>query len=291
MFYIGLAVITGVLVLVAFKLFPRFGVSTFSAILFNYLTAAVTGILFLDSPFSVLEISNAAWLGLSLPLGALFISIFYLISLTVQRISLSTASVANKMSVAMPVLFSVFFLGQDLSDFKLVGVALALLAVYFSTTGGSNPANMKKLFWLPLLVFIGSGLIDVSINAGNGIFKMNDHHSALFTITTFTSAFCCGLLVFLYLLLKGKTKPAEFFGSKNIFAGICLGIPNYFSIYFIFRALDTQILNSVQLFPVLNLSNVVLAALIGRFFFGEKLSRQNMAGILLAVLSILLISL
>ncbi|MBK7668019.1 MAG: hypothetical protein IPJ32_12200 [Sphingobacteriaceae bacterium] len=73
--------------------------------------------------------------------------------------------------------------------------------------------------------------------------------------------------------------------------GIILGIPNYFSIFFILKSLEANIFTSAQLFPVLNISNVVLTALVGFLVFKEKLSAQNLLGVLLAVISILLITL
>ncbi len=81
------------------------------------------------------------------------------------------------------------------------------------------------------------------------------------------------------------------FELKSVAAGIILGVPNYFSIFFIIKALETNILKSAQLFPVLNISNVVLTALVGLLAFKEKLNLLNVIGVLLAIISILLIAL
>lgn len=291
MLYIISTILISVLLLVIFKLFQVFGVNSFVAIIVNYVAATITGIIFLNTPLNLHEIINADWFKISLPLGAVFISIFYLISQTAQRIGIATASVANKMSVVIPVLFSIFYLQEELSLIKLCGIFLALIAVYLSTASTENNPQLKKLIWLPILVFLGSGLIDTTINIANTFYVKTKHDSALFSISTFASAFCIGTLIVLYQLSQKKLALNQLLNFKNICGGIALGIPNYFSIYFIFKSLDTKLLSSAQLFPVLNLCNVALAAIIGWLAFKEKLSVLNVTGIILALISIVLIAL
>ncbi|MBI2722317.1 MAG: EamA/RhaT family transporter [Bacteroidetes bacterium] len=291
MLYIISTILISVLLLVIFKLFQLFDVNSFVAIIINYMAATITGILFLNAPVNLHEIINADWFKISLPLGAVFISIFYLISQTAQRIGIATASVANKMSVVIPVLFSIFYLHENLSLIKLCGIFLALIAVYLSTSASENNPQLKKLIWLPILVFIGSGLIDTTINIANTFYVKTKQDSALFSISTFASAFCIGLLLVIYQLSQKKLAVNQLLHFKNIFGGIALGIPNYFSIYFIFKSLDTKLLSSAQLFPVLNLCNVALAAILGWLAFKEKLSVLNVTGIILALISIILIAL
>ncbi|MEO6306064.1 MAG: DMT family transporter [Bacteroidia bacterium] len=292
MLYIILTIVISVLLLVIFKAFQKYDVNSLVAIVINYITAGLTGILFLNSDFNFAAIISSDWICICLPLGVLFISVFYLISQTAQRISISSASVANKMSVIMPVLFSVFLLHQTLSFLKVAGIVLAVLALYLSTYSPEKKKVSRNLFWLPVLVFIGSGLIDIAINFTNTFYIHTKYESALFSISTFLSAFVIGIVVLLYLIFIKRSLPAkEVLAPKNILAGLILGIPNYFSIFFIFKSLDARVLQSAQLFPVLNLSNVALAALLGWLIYKEKLSTVNIAGIVLAIISILLISL
>ena len=50
---------------------------------------------------------------------------------------------------------------------------------------------------------------------------------------------------------------------RNVLAGIILGIPNYFSMYFVLIALEQ--LGSIYVFPVLNIGVVLTSAIIGLF--------------------------
>ncbi|MBL7910440.1 MAG: EamA/RhaT family transporter [Bacteroidia bacterium] len=292
MLYIVLTITISVLLLLVLKAFQKYGVNSLVALVYNYISAGLTGILFLNSGISIKAIFSSEWIFICIPLGALFISIFYLIAQTAQKISISTASVANKMSVVMPVLFSVIFLDQHLSFLKILGIVSALVAVYLSTYSSTKRSVNAGLIWLPILVFVGSGLIDITINASNEFYIKSKDESALFSICTFLTAFIVGGFILTYnVSVKKSLTIKDVFALKNIIGGIILGVPNYFSIYFIFKSLDAHVFQSAQLFPVLNLSNVALSAFLGWIVFKEKLSPLNLAGIILAIISILLIAL
>lgn len=291
MLYIVLTVFTSVLLLIAFKLFERYQVNTFAAILINYLVACVTGTIVLNVSINLSTLFQYNWIWICLPLGALFILIFYLISLTAQKISVSVASMANKLSFVMPVMYSIIILNDPLNALKLVSVVLALIAVYLATKSASGSIVSGSSFYLlPVLVFIGSGLIDVSLNLAKAHYLSNSDEEALFTVCTFFTAFCIGLLVVSFQFIRNRANAKDnYFKIQNLIGGIALGIPNFFSIFFIFKSLSTSSFKSSQIFPVLNLSNVVLATACGYFLFNEKISRTNFVGILLAVASIILI--
>lgn len=290
MIYIILTVTVSVFLLSIFKLFERYQVNTFHAIIVNYAAATLTGYLFSENKIDSDLLAQTSWLYFCLPLGFLFIAIFYLISLTAQKISIAAASVANKMSVVIPVLFSVVFIGEKLSVLKIIGIILALIAVYFTNKRKTAEHHSNaNLIWLPILVFIGSGLIDASINAAKTYLFTLPVHSELFSIGTFASAFLIGICILVFKFIK-QPKSHFKFETKSLLGGIVLGIPNYFSIFFIIKSLEANIFNSAQLFPILNISNVVLTAIVGYIAFKEKLSAQNLIGVLLAIVSILLIA-
>ena len=54
-------------------------------------------------------------------------------AITTQRSGLSVVSVATKMSVVIPVLFGLIYYKESLGFFKLLGISLALIAVYLSS--------------------------------------------------------------------------------------------------------------------------------------------------------------
>jgi uncharacterized membrane protein len=69
-----------------------------------------------------------------------------------------------------------------------------------------------------------------------------------------------------------------------------LGIFNYFSIYFLLRALQNDFINSSSIFTINNVAIVLLSTIFGILFFKETLSKKNWFGIGLAVISIILVA-
>ena len=80
------------------------------------------------------------------------------------------------------------------------------------------------------------------------------------------------------------------FALKSLLAGVLLGLPNYGSIYFLLETFEHSAMESSVLFPINNISIVVLTVLAAIVFFKEKVSKANAVGILMAVLSIAIIS-
>ncbi len=269
-----------------FKYFDKYKVNVFQALVFNYLTAASIGFFICAAPVSTYL--HQQWIPTSLVLGILLISIFYAISQTTIRIGVSAATVANKMSLIIPVSAAFYFYNDKVTISKVIGILLALLAVYLTSKKEKNTDNSvpdKKLLLLPLLVFVGSGVIDVIVNYVQATY-LQGSNSELFLAFSFGVAFIIGAAIIVGQLIT-QNKKIEL---KSSIAGVCLGIPNFFSINFIIKALDSAVFESTVLFPVNNMGVVLVSAIAAYWLFKEKLSIVNIVGILFALLAIALIA-
>ena len=94
-----------------------------------------------------------------------------------------------------------------------------------------------------------------------------------------------GLIILIIRIIKGQTVIR----TKNIIAGVCLGIPNFFSIYLLLLALQQGWEGSV-VFPINNVGVLVLAAFFGIVLFKEKLNGFKLAGFILSLLAIFFIT-
>ncbi len=208
-------------------------------------------------------------------------------AITTQRSGISAASVATKMSVAIPVIFGLLYYGESLGTFKFVGIILALIAVYLTSIKTKDGLKIKaKNLIFPILVFLGSGIIDTSIKYIEDSF-VAENEVGLFSATVFAAAASVGTIIIIGQILNGKFQ----FKLKNVFGGIALGIPNYFSIYFLVMALRSDFLESSGIFTVNNVAIVILSIATAILFFKEKLLVKNWIGVGLAVISIFLIAL
>ncbi len=283
---LALSVLFSSFLYVVFKLFAVYKVETLLAIIINYMVACSVGLLFFDTGSTLTEISQKPWFSSTLALGFLFVIVFNLIAATVQKAGVSVASVATKMSLVIPVLFGVVWYEEILGPLKILGVLLALAAVYFASAKEKQTSLENSLLLLPILVFMGSGIIDVSLKFIQDT-HINDNEASLFSATLFGSAAVVGIV---YYILKAIKKPKKI-TLITILGGIVLGVPNYFSIHFLLRALESDSLNSASVFTINNVAIVLFSTLLGIVFFKEKLSLKNWGGIALAVLSIVLVAL
>lgn len=283
---LALSVLCSSLIFVIFKLFSVYKVETFYAIITNYVVACIVGLLFYQGEVTVLEIPDKPWFWGTFGLGLLFIIVFNLMAATSQKLGVSVASVATKMSLVLPVLFGVFMYKEVLGPLKIIGIVLALSAVYFASVKEKSTKFKMGALLLPFLVFVGSGTIDLSLSYFQKEFITNQE-LPIFSATVFASAAIIGIT---YLLISSSRKPLKI-NFKNVFGGIALGIPNYFSIFFLLRALQNETLNSASIFTINNVAIVMFSTLLGILLFKEKLSLKNWGGIILAVISIILVAL
>jgi drug/metabolite transporter (DMT)-like permease len=266
-------------------LFDVFKINTLQAIVVNYVIALSFGLITSNTSVSITEIPKEPWFLGAFCLGFLFISIFNIMGITAQRNGLSVASVAGKMSVVIPIVFGIIVYNEGVGFVKIIGIVMALIAVYLSSAkSDTNLVKFKNLLF-PLLLFIGSGVLDTGLKYVETT-SVSNGDEPMFLATIFGCAFILGMFVVITQMINGKFQ----FHWKNIIGGIVLGVPNYYSMEFLLKAFKTDI-ESSTLFTINNVGIVILTTVFALVFFKEKLIKKNWIGILLAVISILLVAL
>ncbi len=286
MIYLVLSIVFSTSLFVIFKYFEIFKVDTLKAIVVNYIVAFSFGFTLSESKISISSLPDQSWVFGAIVLGLLFVSIFFVMALTAQRNGVSVVSVAGKMSVVVPILFGVYFYNESLGVFKIIGIIIALIAVYLASVKEDDNKHEKAGLLLPIILFIGSGAIDTTLKYVQKMY-VAENEVEVFSGSLFGFAALFGLII---LIVKTIKKP-EAFGIKNIIAGVILGIPNYYSIVFLIKALQTKGFESSTLFTINNVSIVIVSTLVGLLLFKEKFSLKNKIGILLAVVGIVLVAL
>lgn len=285
--YLIFSICASTLIFVIFKVIGKRNINTLQTIVFNYFTAFTCGILSYDSPVIIEDIISSKWFFGAIGLGFLFIAIFNVMALTAQRIGLSVASVASKMSVVIPIIFGLFVYNESLGWQKGIGIILALVAVYLASQKEKTNARFSiKSLWLPIILFLGSGTIDTSIKYLETTY-VADNGIPIFSATIF---FIAGLIGTGLLSAKAIQKTFTF-DPKSVVAGVILGIVNYYSIYMLLKALNADNFESSTIFTVNNVAIVMLSTLLGLALFKERLLPKNWIGIGVAILSILLVTL
>lgn len=283
MIFLLLSVIFSSSLFVIFKLFNRFEVNNFQAIVVNYFVAFLVGISMSSSEFQLSTVVNYRWFLGAVILGFLFITIFNVMALTAQKGGLSVASVAAKMSVIIPVIFGLYFYNESLSIYKLIGILLALVAVYLTAYKKGIVAFNSYLIVLVVVLFIGSGILDTLVKYVEtthvSVSELEIYTASIFLIAGFIGIF---ILFFRFITKKDQLN------FKSILGGIVLGVPNYFSIFYLLKALQNPTLESSTVFTINNVLIVCATTFIGVVAFKEHLSKRNKVGVILSIVAILM---
>lgn len=285
MIYLILSVIFSTITVSFFKIFERKGVDTLQGIVFNYVTCAVLGSIIIGQDIVTVKVWQMPWYSYALLLGLFFMCIFIAIAQTAQKMGVSVSMVAAKLSVVVPVIAAVILYNESVGVVKVLGILLSLVSVYLISQKESEKTyKTKHLILLPAIVFLGSGVIDTLLNFLEQSF-IPPYTAELIVTTAFANAFLFGLV---YLLFLVATKKATI-TLKNVLWGIALGIPNYFSMFFLVKTLGQ--FDGSYIFPINNIGIVAASTVVGVGAFKEFLTKQNWAGFILAIVSILIISL
>ena len=287
MIFLILSVLVSTLFGISFKVIAVKNINGFQAIIVNYIVAGSLGFLTTKSTVTPLNVFHESFFPIAVFLGIVFISSLFVISETTAKQGISVAQVANRMSVVVPISIAILFYGDGVSVSKIIGIILAIMAVYLVSHKDTQGKAADKFWWLfPLIIFVCSGIIDSSINYAQRNL-LDDLNFDAFLSTIFATAFVFGFIVLLYQLTIKKEK----FQLRAIPAGMILGAINFGTMYFIISALNTNVLEPSVLFPINNLSILTLSTVVSVIVFKEKLSSKNWMGIGLSLLAILILGL
>ena len=271
-------------IFVIFRIFERFNIGTFQAIVANYFTAFLCGILMHVNEFSTDSFLHLEWLPFVSLSAVLFITLFIMMAISAQKNGIAATSVAVKMSMAVSMLGMIFIYNEVISFTKLVGIFFALIGVFLIASSGEK-SSKKNAAYMLIVLFIGSGLLDLNLNyAQNHVF--NHISSSIFTAYGFAAAGTIGVGVHIIQRFRVKSQPIK---AKNLIAGFLLGIPNYYSIYFLLESYQILTWQDSSILAVVNVSVVLLSVIIGFIVFKEVIDKRKLIGILAALIAIFLL--
>lgn len=261
---------------------------------------------------------DVALIALSVVTGALLIAGFFVLSLATDIAGMSLAIGVMRVSVVIPFLMSWVIWDEVPTAAQLVGLMLAGVAFFLiawrrrpepeadsalAVTSGPTAVAERtrvaraaespeaqamemnaRVFGVLMLVFLAGGAVDVSMKAFEESFGARNSR-VLFLLLAFGIAFLIGLTVVLWRGVRHSRWPT----AATVGWGVVLGLINYGSLEFILRAINQ--LPGTFVFPVNNIAIVLLAAALGVWVWGERLTRLNRIGLGLAVVALLLLNL
>ena len=312
MVFLVLAVACSVGIAALFNLAERRQLDRTALLTVNYAAAALLAVgLQGATPMSGVTLPLVA---LGVGQGVLFIVGFWLFSVAIRQAGMGLAAGVMRLSVLIPVLASWGIWGETPSGLQLVGLVLGGVAFFLvarpappvstpvpapvkpadgepadeepaggAAAGGAAAGPGIGVALLLGLLFLSGGAVDVLNKAFSKGFS-ETVPKPTFLLFVFGVAFVVGLAMVVVQGLRTQRWPR----GAVLGWGVVVGLVNYGSADFFLRAVD--VLPAPFVFPANSVSIVLGAALVGFVVWGERISRINAAGLVLALVALVLLA-
>lgn len=280
MILLVLAILSSFSISILIKIYETKGSDTRIVLAANYVIASAIGWFFVFL-YSSMEI-NISTLLFGLAGGILWPATFFLFMWGIRNFGLSIVGSIIRLSLAVPVLFALIFLKETLSIYVIAGITATFLAFYLLRKPSKKERLNRKAAWFFPVLVLCFGIADLWVNIFNNYGVKDDKFLFLVLIFTFSAVF---------------TWTANFFQNvridkKSLYRGVLLGIPNFFSTFFLLEALRTSVFinNSAAAYSLYSSAGVVLAFTAGALIWREKVTGLNISGVIVGIIAIILLN-
>ena len=287
MLYLVLSVVFSVLLLVNFRAHAKFQVDTRIAILLNYPVCFLTAYFHQPSAIPFHWPSNVDTF-LLMAMGVGFVITFLLSGFSTQKNGMAPTSLANNISLVIPVLINLFILktGGEINLSIALGLVFSFAAIYFCSPQLTSADGVKPVVWLLLAVFIAYGLTNTLFSYLNSSLTYFVGGTLPFIMMILIGSMLSSTIVLIWKSVNGTLN----WNRNSVLAAIPLGLPNFFSFYFLLKALDAYQNNAAVVLTMYNLSVILLSALTAYVFFKERLTNRQWIGLAIGCVGIALLN-
>ena len=287
MIFLILAIIGSGVIPVIFRAFDGWRINVFWAIPANYVTCVLVGNLLTGKALSPADLASQSWIYFAALQGIILAVNFYLLAHTAQRVGVAVASLASRLSVAIPSILAFVLYGDSLTFVKIVGLLAALLALYLCTAPDQHVGtpNPRLFHFLPITLFVTFGCyFTILKHLQTYYLTESSYHS--YVMSGFVFAFLCSIVIG---VAKGVFTSDDF-RLRHPVAGIFLGVINYVAIYALLKVLALEGWESSRLFPIYSVGVVAVSSLLALLFFKERLSRMKTIGLAVGLAAVALLN-
>lgn len=282
MLYLLIAIVFGSLFAILFKVFQQRGVDALQAIGVNYAVALLLGLA--GNVAMGRAVTVSAWIVPALFVGLFMMGGFVTMSRATLSHGVAVATIAARVSFVVPVLCAYFFLCGDEPRWLASALVIASLCLIFAHRGSAVGGSGVQWVY-PLAVFLCYGFANFMLKLCQQIVAQTGGGDADLSLLT-SVAFMAALvytIIYYWMQPRAQRRPLH---RRNVWAGVVLGVVNMGCTYFLLKAL--MVIDGSVFYPVYNIAIVVIATLVGRLCFGERLSWWQYAGVAVAISAIAL---
>lgn len=262
MIYLLLAVLSSALVAITMRISKKYCENDISMLAINYACCTILATLFMGVGNFEFERSSIA---LGVLQGIMYLASFIIYQYNINKNGVVLSATFMKLGVLVPTLAAIFFFHEKPTIIQLFGVALAIFAIIFiNYEKGDEKVSLKKSL---IILLIGGGLTDFMAKIYEEVGSAQ--HKNQFIFYTFFVAMILGAAMAKY---KGEKLT-----RNDVLCGIIVGVPNYFSAFFLLRAVHYII--ATIAYSTYSVATIACTTLAGVILFREHLSRKQFIGL------------
>lgn len=210
--------------------------------------------------------------------GILYLVNFIFLQVNIRKNGVVLSATFMKLGVLVPIVMALAVFREKPKLLQIAGCILAVIAIILVQFEKEAAGHGAHKILLILLLFI-SGFTDSLCNVFDKLGNIRLKEEYLILTFLAAAAAAGGLKI----LKHQKTTVWD------IFFGIIIGVPNYFSARFLLLALGS--LPAVVVYPMYSVSTIVCITCAGLVLFKEKLTKQKIAALCLILAAVLCINL
>ena len=266
------------------------GVDTVNVItkynLLRHITGTLVGVVVIAC-FGIKLHFNSLTLLISFMYSLMLVVAIYLTIYAYQHTTVAITSIFCTASLIVPIIFGTFLFGDTITISQIFWIILMFVGIYFitSTNEKSEHKFTIKVFFVLVAILVVFGLGSVSMQLFTNYVPMGD--PAVFMFFAYVFATLILLVLMPFVSVKGQAERKA--PVKSYVFGALAAVFTYLSEH-LMTTLTAHIPSPI-LFTVVNGSYIIGAALVGTVWFKERLTIKNIAGIIIATVSIILINL
>lgn len=255
-------------------------INSTDALFFSIYFFFVAAIIFLPEVFGC---SPAVWIyaavSASLTIGY---QLFYTKALSVGNVSLTVLTV--NFSMVINVIASYVFFGESISYVRFFAIVLTIISFVICNSNNKKEKSEKNWMMFTILAMIFHSLASISQKVfGESIYSAESQAnvSCLYIMATLIS-------VIIYQFMRKKEKRTFKVGFDMIKYGAGVGIT--LGIYQAFYTFGLANIDGTFLFPAQTGGLIIFSTLSGVLLFKDKLTKKQLVGVALGLISLVLMS-
>ena len=200
--------------------------------------------------------------------------------------SASLSALINSYSLMIPAFYGLIFLSEPMGKFFIPGLTLLLISIFLINKKTDNESSTFTPKWIFFVVmsFIGGGMCSVTQKMQQVAFDGKYKNEFMIAALLFV------LIVNIVFAIIKERQNIKLYLKKGWYLGSVCGIMNGIVNLFVMILTTELKMSASVMFPVIGAGSLIITYIFYRFMFKEVLTKPQLAGFILGIISVLFLN-